>query len=160
MLRNLQPDLGLAVLQMGVTREEHFNVPSCRLQMLSRISDEMYSASCECEFAGGDYIASFDLPPDAIEPLLSCLAQPLLVQTKQALSRSPYHAYLDFMIEADLVVQLGPTTRGEHDSFVPFLVSAIADTRFNRSAIPDENEIPPHVFRLRRAFEELQSAAR
>jgi hypothetical protein len=155
-LRNLKPDLGLAVLQMGFDPEEVFGIPACRLQAIGRISDDLYTGSCACICDGREYIASFDFPGEALAPMLSCLAEPLARRVADALSRSPYQASVDYMLELDLGVRLGRLTRGQHDSFVPFVIMVIEATRLNREVIPLGEELPAYIFSLRKAFDELR----
>jgi len=70
------------------------------------------------------------------------------------ISRAPYQALADLVIELDIEVHLGSETRGQHESFVPLIISKILAARFNPSPMPVEpTDRPPHIFRLRNAFE-------
>jgi hypothetical protein len=101
-------------------------------------------------------MGSFDFPGAVIEPMCSCLSNPLAAALREALSRQPFIAMLDMMVEVDWTVRLGTLVKLEHEVLVPLSVTIFSGTRFNRDPIELPSDVPPHVFRLRRKFEELQ----
>lgn len=158
--RRFQPDMGLAVMKLGMSPETQFVFPACRIQSIGRVSDELYTASAACDFGSGPHLASFDFAPEFLEPILTCLAWPLARQLRSALSRAPYHAQADLMLEIHWATRLGTLTTSAADAFVPFIVTEVLASRFNREPLEDEpNDIPEEEFRLRREFERLQSGA-
>lgn len=161
-LRRFDPDMGLAVMKLGISSEASLSFLGCRIGFLARVSDDLYTASSACEFVGGRHLASFDFPPSLFEPILSCLAWPLAQQVRDALSHTPYRAHADMMLEVDWTTRLGVLTKGLDEYFVPFVVTAVIASRFNRTYIndPREKDIPESEFRLRHAFEALQSSGR
>lgn len=160
-LRRFQPDMGLAVMKLGMTFDTTFVFPACRLQLIARVSDDLYTASSACDFGSAPHLVSFDFTPGLLEPILTCLASPLAEQIRGALSHAPYRAQVDMMLEVDWKTRLGLLTKGRDDSFVPFVVTEVLAARFNRTALEKEpDDIPDGEFRLRRAFELLQAVLR
>lgn len=152
--RNLLPDLGLVAYKLGVPAGEVFTM-GCRFKTLARVTDEIYTGQGSYILEEREHLASFDFPRDALTPMLSCLAEPLKEQVLGALSRSPYHANVDCMLEVELAVCLGAPTQGEHDKFVPFLVVGIVSTKLNREELPIDTFMPEYIFSLRKAFHEI-----
>jgi hypothetical protein len=155
--RDFDPDFGLALQRMGLKQGEAVELRSFHLLMVSRLQDGKYTAATNTLFEDQQYLASLDFPEDALAPMLSCLAKPLLDGVLLALTRSPFLVVLDQMVEVDLLVTLGPLTKGEHDSFVPLEVVAVRATRFDRDDKPPDEEVPHYVHSLRRAYEILQA---
>lgn len=152
-MRDFDPDLGLALQRMGLKSDEPIELRSFHLIMVSKVEAGVYCAATNTLFEGQRYLASIDFPEAALEPLLSCLAKPLLDGVLLAVSRSPFHVFLDQMVEVDLVVTLGALTQGEHDCFVPLDVRAVRDTRLDRTEKPPGEPVPHYIHSLRRAFE-------
>jgi hypothetical protein len=157
LLRKFQPDLGFAVMKLGMAPDtEHFFM-GCHLQLIARVSDDLYTASATFDLGGSPHLASFDFSPDLLKPILSCLKEPLATLTRKALSCSPFQVQIDCMIEVDWNTQLGTLTRGQDDAFVPFVVKEVLGSRFDSSLPPREgDDVPEHVFRLSRAVELLR----
>jgi hypothetical protein len=100
-------------------------------------------------------MASFDLPTPMLAPTTACLARPLAVGVLNALSRAPFSVCLDHMVEVDLETEVGPSIRGQYETYSPFLVRGVIAARLNREPSPGVKGVPPEVFRLRKAFEAL-----
>lgn len=156
-LRSFQPDLGLAVMRLGMAPEtEHFFV-GCSLQLIARVSDDLYTANTTFDLGESPHLASFDFSPDLLDPILSCFTEPLATMTRKALSQSPFQVQADCMIEVDWATYLGDLTRGQDDAFVPFVVKQVLGSRFDSSLpLKEGDDVPEHVFRLSRAVELLR----
>lgn len=158
LLRDFQPDLGVLATRIGQEENTDIVFVGYRLDLVAKVSDELYTAS-SCNSEEDPYLASFDFAPPHLESMLACLAWPLATQVRRALSNAPYQASLDLMLEIDCVTRLGVLTKGLHESFVPFVVTEIIESRFNRTPLDHEPiDIPEHIFRLRRAFHSLQES--
>lgn len=66
-----------------------------------------------------------------------------------ALSRAPFQADADLMVEVDLRTHLRSLVEIEHETFVPLVIDEVLGARFNPE-ISDGGgvDIPPHIFRL------------
>jgi len=155
--RNFQPDLGLALKKLGMADDMDFVFPGCRLDLVSKIAEDLYSANAACDLIEGQpHLANFDFSTEVLTALLSCLAKPLLEKVTSALSRAPFQVGLDLMIEVDWRTRLGPVTAGTDEYFVPLLVTEVFAGRLNRTPVSGKSDIPAHVFSLRQAFDALQ----
>lgn len=155
-LRGFHPDLGIFLGRLGMAPDSTFTFIGCRLQFIARLGDDSWSASASMILDGETYMGSFDFPGAVIEPMFSCLAEPLAEALREALSRQPFSAMLDLMVEVDWTVSLGTLVKVEHESLVPLRVTRFSGTRFNRDPIEPASDVPPHIFSLRNKFEELQ----
>jgi len=93
LLRSFQPDLGVLATRIGLEENIDIVFVGYRLDLLAKVSDELYTASCSSDWY--PYLASFDFAPLHLEPILACLAWPLAAQVRRALSNAPYQACLD-----------------------------------------------------------------
>ncbi len=157
-IRDFHADFGLALQRMGLKSGEAVELRSFHLLMVSKVKDGVYSAATNTLYEGEKYLCQPRLSEDALVPLLSCLAKPLLDGVLEAVERQPFHVFLDQMVEVDLVVRLGPLTKGADDSFVPLEVLGIRSTRFDRTERPQSEPVPNYIHSLRRAFESLHRA--
>jgi hypothetical protein len=86
--------------------------------------------------------------------MLAGLPQPLAVAFQDALSRAPFKAGADLVIELDLSTRLGEPIKVENETFIPLVVTEVLASRFNPTRAPNEpTDIPPHIFRLSKAFQ-------
>ena len=153
-LRNFSPDFGFKLTRMGFDVGAELVMIGVRLDLFARLDDESYTAGANCNFGGEEHCVSFDFSAELLGPILAGLPTPLATAFRSALSRAPYQAFADLVIELDLEVRLGSETRGQHESFVPLIISKVLASRFNPSPVPIEpTDRPPHMFRLRNAFE-------
>jgi hypothetical protein len=97
-------------------------------------------------------MASFDFAPELLVPILDGLPPPLAEAFRSALSRYPFKAFADLMIEADLDTKLGDPVNVEDETFVLFLITRVLGSRLNPELVPDEQTYPDHVFRLKDAL--------
>jgi hypothetical protein len=76
-----------------------------------------------------------------------------------ALSRAPFQAGADLIVEVDLRTHLGDPIKVEDETFVPLVIDEVLGSRLN--LLPPRSEatdIPPHIFRLSKAFTMVLSA--
>lgn len=152
-LRNFAPDLGFKFLSIGTSKETKIVMLGVRLCTIARVSDVLMTASTNCDFQGEKHMVSFDFSPSLLHGMLAGLPSELGSAFSNALTHSPFLASADLALEVDLEVQLGEEIKADKESFVPLVVNEVMASRFNMDPVPDEpTDIPPHVFRLRKAF--------
>ena len=98
-------------------------------------------------------MGSFDFAPELLTPILSGLPAPLPEAFRDALSRHPFQAFGDLLIEADLNMKLGEPIKVEDETFVPFVITRVFGSRLNPEPIPDDQVYPEHIFHLRDVIE-------
>ncbi|WP_431859863.1 hypothetical protein [Azospirillum sp.] len=153
-LRNFAPDLGFKLVRLGFSPNAEITFPKVRLGYFGRVNDELMTASANCEFCEEDHCVSFDFSPHLLSDILRGLPKPLAEAFSEALGRAPFHADAGLAIEVDLEARLGDETEGQHEAFIPLVVNRVIGSRFNYTDLPDpRNDIPPHIFQLRKAFE-------
>jgi hypothetical protein len=152
-LRNFAPDFGTAVLRLGLSNKADLVMVGTRLNTFMKVTDELYSASVNTELAGTPHCVSFDFHPKHLHAIVAGLPSELAVQFLQALSRAPFQAYADLVIEVDLHTHLGDPVQVDHETFVPLVIDEVIKSRFNpEPVVPEPDDRPPHIFRLGRAF--------
>jgi len=157
-LRKFKPDLGFKLTRMGIAANTKLVMTGVRLDLFARVTDELFTAGANCDFGGEDHCVSFDFPSELLEPILAGLPAPLATAFCSALARAPYVALADLVIELDVAIYVGSETRGQYESFIPLIISEVLASRFNPAPVPNEpTDRPPHIFRLRNAFELKQA---
>lgn len=153
-MRRFEPDFGTALKRMGLDTDAALVLLGTRLNLFGVVSNEIITASANCDMGFGDHCASFDFSPDMMPEVVAGLPEPLAERFSEALlKRAPYQAAAGLVIELDLTVRLGEETQGQWESFVPLIVEEIHDSRFNPEEVAeDPNDVPPNVFKLRDAF--------
>ena len=152
-LRRFAPDFGLALKRMGVSKDAELVMFETRLNMFAKISDELMTATANCDFGSGEHCVSFDFHPEMLDSIVVGLPALLGDRFIEALNRTPYKAAAGLAIELDLSAKLGELTQGQSESFIPLIIQQIHASRFNPTEVPnDPNDIPPYVFKLRAAF--------
>jgi hypothetical protein len=152
-LRRYAPDFGTALKRMGIDADTELILMETRLNLFGRVSDELITASANCDFGSGLHCVSFDFPPEMLGKIVSGLPKPLAEQFCDALSRAPFQAAAGLVLELDLIAQLGEETQVQNETFVPLLIKNVLESRFNLAQVPeDPNDVPPSVFKLRDAF--------
>ena len=68
------------------------------------------------------------------------------------LSRTPFQAGADFCLEVDLRTHLGSQVEVEHETFIPLIIDEVLGSRFIPHTPEGGSDIPPHIFRLSKAF--------
>ena len=152
-LRNLKPDFGFRISQMGTTKEFELFMLETRLGMFARVNEGLFTASVNMTFGDEDHCVSYDFTPGLLEPMVAGLPKELRSEFLGALARAPFQACADLVVEVDLRARLGDPIKVQHETFVPLIVQEVLASRFNPAPIAKEaTDIPPHVFRLRKAF--------
>ena len=152
-LRDFAPDFGTALKRMGIPADTELILMETRLHTFGRVSDELFTASANCDVGFGIHCVSFDFPPQMLGEIVACLPQQLAQQFCDALSRAPFQAAAALVIELDLVAELGEETDGQNETFIPLVIKQVLASRFNPIVVQEApTDIPPHVFNLRDAF--------
>jgi hypothetical protein len=153
-LRRLKPDFGFKIAQMGLGADSDLIMLGVRLGLYGRVTDSLYTATANCSLGGDeDHCVSYDFAATLLTPILAGLPPVLAAQFREALSRAPYQASADLIIELDLKVRLGETVQVQDETFIPLVVTEVLASRFNPEPVENEpSDIPPHIFRLSRAF--------
>lgn len=152
-LRNFKPDFGSKISRLGMSTNAELIMLGVRLGMFARLSDTGYTATVNTEFAGQPHFVSFDFTPEQLPKITAGLPAELAQRFLEALSRAPFQAGADLVIEVDLRTHLGELIEGEHERFVPLIVDEVLGSRFNPAPPTSEpTDIPPHIFRLSKAF--------
>jgi hypothetical protein len=152
-LREFKPDFGFKLHKLGIRPETALVMLETRLNLFGRVSDELITASANCEFAGEEHCVSYDFQPQMLGAIVAGLPKPLREMFCGALGRSPFQAAAGLVIEVDLTAKLGEETQGQDERFIPLTIEKIHESRFNPTEVPgDPDDVPPHVFRLRDAF--------
>lgn len=153
LLRKLAPDFGLAVSRLGLAANAELIMTETRLGLFARVSEHLFSATVNTEFAGKAHCASFDFKPEQLPLLVAGLPRELREQFLGALSRAPFQAAADLCIEVDLRTRIGDPITVENETFVPLVIDEVLGSRFN--PFPPKlggEDIPSHIFRLSKAF--------
>jgi hypothetical protein len=150
-LRKFAPDLGLAFTRVGLAPDATVTMLGVRLNLFARVSDKLLTASSNCRFIDRPLMASFDFGPELLAPILDGLPPPLVEAFRGALSRYPFQAFADLLIEVDLDMKLGDPVDVEDETFVPFVITRVFGSRLNPELVPDEQTYPDNVFRLKNA---------
>lgn len=152
-LRRYAPDLGMAFSRMGTKQDTKIIIPSLRLNLFSKISDDLMTASANTDFGFGPHCASFDFHPNLLPIITSGLPSELANKFVEALNRNPFQAAAGLVIEIDATLKLGAITQGQSETFIPLIIEEVMDSRFNPDPIDEEmKDIPPYVFNLRESF--------
>lgn len=151
-LRNFKPDFGFAVSRLGLAPHAEIIMLQTRLGLFARVSQELFTATVNTEFAEQDYCVSFDFKPAHLPLLVAGLPNELQEQFIEALSRAPFQAGADLCVEVDLRTHLGEQVEVEHETFVPLIIDEVLGSQFNPFPPPGGEDIPPNVFRLSKAF--------
>jgi len=152
-LRNFAPDLGMAFTRLGLAKHAKIVMLDMHLNLFARISDDLMTASANCLFADSEHCVSVDFHPRFLDAMLAGLPSQLAAQFRGALSRAPFQAVADMVIELDAELSLGDEVNNGNERFVPLVVRKITGSRFNHSpAYPPATDIPDGVFRLGKAF--------
>jgi hypothetical protein len=152
-LRKLKPDFGFAVSRLGLATNCELVMLGSRLSMFARVTQDLFTATVNTEFAGQDHCVSFDFKPEQLPLLVAGLPGELRDQFLEALSRAPFQAGADLAVEVDLRTHLGDPITVEHETFVPLVIDQVLGSRFNPLPLPSEaTDMPAHIFRLSKAF--------
>jgi hypothetical protein len=152
-LRNLKPDFGFKVSRLGLAPHARLTMMETRLNTFARVSEDLYTVTVNTELAGEDHCISFDFAPELLPKLVAGLPDDLCTAFLDALSRSPFQACADLVVEVDLNTHLGDEIVVEHETFIPLVIDDVLAARFNPfPPEPGPKDVPPHIFRLSQAF--------
>ncbi len=152
-LRKFAPDFGYKLSRLGIDQNTDLVMLPVRLNLFGKVNDNLITASANVDFGDVPHCVSFDFPSSMLKSIVAGLPDQLSEMFLEAMSRSPFQAAAGLVIELDLTARLGDETQGQSEKFIPLIIKEIHDSRFNPSVVPnDPNDIPPHVFQLRKAF--------
>jgi len=151
-LRKMAPDFGLAVSRLGIDSESELMLIGARLNMFAKMNEGQYTVTVNTDFAGKDHCVSFDFKTEQLSQLLSGLPVELKRTFSEALAKAPFQAAADLCIEVDLQTHLGALIEVEHESFIPLIIDQVLGSRFVPEVPDGGDDIPPHIFRLSKAF--------
>jgi hypothetical protein len=151
-LRKFAPDFGFAISRLGLAGNADIIMLQARLNLFARVSQDLFTVTVATEFADKDHCVSFDFKPEQLPQLIVGLPTELRKQFSEALSRAPFQASADLCVEVDLRTHLGEPIEVEHETFVPLVIDEVYGSRFNPFPPEGGDDIPPHVFRLSKAF--------
>lgn len=148
-LRKLRPDFGFAVSRLGMAEGAELIMIGTRLSVFARLSEHLFTATVNTEFADRDHCVSFDFKKELLPVLVAGLPDQLRQLFLEALSQAPFQAGADLMVEVDLRTHLGEIVQLEHEAFVPLVIDEVLGSRFN-PIIPSQEpaDFPEHFFRL------------
>lgn len=152
-LRKFAPDFGFKISCLGMVGGNEIIMIGVRLGLFARVSENLYTATVNTTFADLDHCVSFDFTPEQLPKMVEGLPSELAEMFLGALSRAPFQACADLVVEVDLRTHLGEPIEVQHETFVPLVVDEVLGSRFNLVPPPSlPTDIPPHVFRLSKAF--------
>lgn len=152
-LRNFAPDFGYAVSKLGLSTNAELLMIPARFGLIAKVSEKLFSASANVEFANKSHCVSFDFNSEQLPLLVAGLPSELREQFLGALARAPFQAAADLCIEVDLRTHLGEPIGVEHETFIPLIIDEVFSARFNPfPPLSGGNDIPANVFRLSKAF--------
>jgi hypothetical protein len=152
-LRKYAPDLGIAFSRLGLAKDAKIVMLGMQLNLFARVSDDLITASANSLFAEKEHCVSVDFHPRFLDTMLSGLPPQLAAQFKGALSRAPFQAAAEMVIELDTELTLGDEVDNGTEQFIPLVVQNVMASRFNHSPdCPPATDIPHGVFRLRNAY--------
>lgn len=152
-LRNLRPDFGFKVSRLGLADGAELIMVAVRLGMFAQVNQSLYSATVDTQFVEEAHCVSFDFRPDQLLLLVAGLPEELKKSFLGALTRAPFQAGADLELEVDLRCHMGELVQVEHECFIPLVIDEVLGSRFlPASAPPGGNDIPPHIFRLSKAY--------
>jgi hypothetical protein len=152
-LRKFAPDLGSAFVRLSLAKHAKIVMLGVQLNLFARVRDDLMTATANCTFGDREHCASFDFHPRLLKEMLGCLPPELAAMFRDALSRAPFKAAAELVIELDLEMNLGDEIDNGTEKFVPFIIKKVRSSRFNHSpSAPEATDLPPDVFRLRKAY--------
>jgi len=153
MLRKFAPDFGDALARLGLAENARITLLPAKLNLFARLNDDTMTATSNVLFADRPHCVSFDFNVGLLPNILAGLPAQLADLFNEALRRAPFQAAAELAIELDVDTKLGPETMGHSESFRPLIIEQVIDARFNPLPLSKGPEdIPDHIFRLRKAF--------
>lgn len=156
-LRKLRPDFGFKVSRLGLAKSAELLMISVRLGMFAQVNQTLFSATVDTEFADELHCVSFDFHREQLPLLVAGLPTELKDEFLGALARAPFQAGADLELEVDLRCHLGEFIQVEHEGFIPLIIDEVLGSRFYPASAPlGGSDIPPHIFRLSKAYKVVE----
>jgi hypothetical protein len=128
-LRKFAPDLGSAFVQLGLAKHAKIVMVGMKLNLFARISNDLMTAGANCLFSDREHCVSVDFHPHLLGAMLAGLPSPLAAQFRDALSRAPFQAAAELVIEIDADLTLGDEIDNGTERFVPLVVRKVLASR-------------------------------
>jgi len=120
----LDPDFGIAALKMGAEIGQQWLFLFTKLQQVSSVSDDLFTMAVRMPVGDVDHLVSFDADKSAFDDFLA-LTDPATRDDIKSRLTPGRSILLDNPIYATLDTVIGEPTRGEHDTFVPFIIREV-----------------------------------
>lgn len=144
-LQNFVPNAGLMYDRLGLTGISHWI--GARPGYFSKITDSEITLTSNVTIAEVTHCISFDVSMTFMPKILACLPDELSAAFTNALSRSPFQAESNHVIELDLITTLGEKVVNDRESFIPFQVLDVLGARLVSPALFNP-QTPSHIFQL------------
>ena len=152
-LRKFAPDFGMSLVRMGFQKDTDLVMLDTRLNLFARVDDQLITATANCDMGYGEHCVSYDFHPRMLPLIVAGLPSELAAQFCNAIGRAPHMAAAGLAIEIDVTARLGDVVEVDTESFVPLIIQEVHAARFNPAEVAnDPNDVPDHVFKLRKAF--------
>ena len=151
-LRNFAPDFGIALARLGLAEGTAISFFPAKLNVFAKLDDNTVTASANVQFADRPHCVSFDFDRALLPEILGGIPSDLAELFTKALSRAPFQAAAELVIELDVDSKLGPEIRGQSEVFRPLVIQRVLAARFNPFPGARASGIPDHIFRLRDAY--------
>ncbi|MEE1923213.1 hypothetical protein V0R50_13155 [Pseudomonas sp. 148P] len=122
------PDAGFACARMGIGNGIINWFPASPSHF-ARLDKNTITISSNVELSGSEYCISFDLDESLLPKILECLPQGIAKDFTNALDSAPFQAESNHMIEIDITTHLGTPIKNQHETFIPFLITKIHNSR-------------------------------
>ena len=139
-LRSFMPDYGLAVLKAGLAPNVEQIILEHHLQLLARVTDELFTVSTTTMIGGIEYLVTLDLSSKLYQKLLASLPGAVARVVSSGLSHAPFQVDLQGKVLLTCSGQLGVVTEGTSEAFVPIEVNDIRHVQFD----PGVKLVPYH----------------
>lgn len=151
-LRKFRPDFGSHARRTGVDLSDTA-LCNFHIDLISKLSDgpdSTYTAQCGVAIDGVDYLATFDFSAALLPNILACLPSSKLAEVEVALRRNPFAVFVGGKIKFDVGATFSPLIQGEHESFVPLLVTTILSATYQPDFVypGEQTDVPNDHYRL------------
>jgi hypothetical protein len=131
-MRDFLPDLGMALLRSGYI-DLDCSWMEFPVTVITRVSDDLYSISSPLPSISlqtgysEEYMVTLDLELQIFKELVNCLPAHAKEKAAASLTRQPYRVTFECPDTPTLAItaRLGRRTQGEHEEFVPFIVTGV-----------------------------------
>ncbi len=121
---HLAPDLGICVMKLGFETGDTWLFPVTSILHFGRMAESEYTMTANVTVGDVDHMVSFDAPARVFERILECTDEPNREFLKSVLVPGQ-HTFAKRPIFLSLETTLGKPTRGQHDTFVPFVIESV-----------------------------------